>query len=129
MKSSYQKLSIALLLILTTCFSSVVFSAPDVTKNTNGIQAYTLVSGGGIDDLSIRLKAAKNQYISAYCVHQCGNWFASDPESDGYRLKKKYKGAKVWAELSFERNNDRIIGPGDDATLYFIKKIKLESIR
>lgn len=52
-----------------------------------------------------------------------------NPESDGYSLKKKYQGAKVWASLSYEQNRDRIAGPSADEELFFIKKIKIESIR
>ena len=62
-------------------------------------------------------------------MQHCGNWFVFNAESDGYSLKKKYQGAKVWASLSYEQNRDRIAGPSADEELFFIKKIKIESIR
>ncbi|CAM4320799.1 hypothetical protein [Acinetobacter pragensis] len=129
MTAKYQKNGLILLFSLALGLSSAVYSANVTTQRAADIKAYTLINGGGIDDLSIELKDVKNRHIYAYCIHQCGDWFAYDPESDGYALKKKYQGAKVWASLSYEENHDRIVGPSHDEELYFVKKIKIESIR
>lgn len=88
------------------------------------IQTYTIVNGGGVDDIALGLKDPKNKEIHAYCINKCGDWFEPSTEHEGETLKSKFKGKKVSAELSYEINNDRIVGPGNDARLHFIKKIK-----
>lgn len=88
---------------------------------------YTIVSGGGVDDTSLGLKDRQGREIHSYCMDQCGSWFKPSTEHEGETLKSKYKGQKVSAELSYEMNNDRIVGPGNDAKLYFIQTIKLLS--
>jgi hypothetical protein len=125
----YPKNLSILLFSLAIGFSPAASSANVTTQCAADIKAYTLVSGGGIDDLSVQLKDVKNRDINAYCVQHCGNWFVFNAESDGYSLKKKYQGAKVRASLSYEQNRDRIAGPSADEELFFIKKIKIESIR
>ena len=125
----YPKNGSILLFSLAIGFSPAVSSADVTILRAADIKAYTLVNGGGIDDLSVQLKDVKNRDINAYCVQHCGNWFVFNAESDGYSLKKKYQGAKVWASLSYEQNRDRIAGPSADEELFFIKKIKIESIR
>ncbi len=67
------------------------------------LKAYTLINGGGIDDLAVQLVDLKNRHINAYCVQHCGNWFVYNPEFECYSLKKKYQGAKVWTSLSYEK--------------------------
>lgn len=104
------------------CFLSGICSL-SVAK----MQVYTIVSGGGVDDRSLGLMNQQGQEIHSYCLDQCGNWFKPSTEHEGETLKSKYKGQKVSAELSYEINNDRIVGPGNDEKLYFIQKIKLLS--
>ena len=67
------------------------------------LKAYTLINGGGIDDLAVQLVDLKNRHINAYCVQHCGNWFVYNPEFECYGFKKKYQGAKVWTSLSYEK--------------------------
>lgn len=88
-------------------------------------QTYILIYGGGVDDYGLGLKDSKGKKIDAYCVGKCGAWFEPATEHDGENLKKKYIGKKVSAELSFEENRGRVVGPSDDEQFYFIKKIKL----
>lgn len=88
-------------------------------------KTYTLISGGGVDDTALGLKDSKAQQYDAYCQHKCGDWFEPSEEHDGMTLKPQYKGKKVRAEITLEQNRDRIVGPGDDEMLYFIRKIKL----
>lgn len=88
---------------------------------------YTIVTGGGVDDRFLGLINQQGQEIDSYCLDQRGNWFEPSTEHEGETLKSKYKGQKVSAELSYEINNDRIVGPGHDEKLYFIQKIKLLS--
>mgnify|MGYP003414664183 FL=1 len=95
--------------------------------STAKMLTYTIVSGGGVDDRFLGLMNHQGQEIHSYCLDQCGNWFEPSTEHEGETLKSKYKGQKVSAKLSYEINNDRIVGPGDDEKLYFIQKIKLLS--
>lgn len=88
-------------------------------------QTYTILNGGGVDDLSLILKDNKNKEINAYCDQKCGDWFDADEESGGEHIKKKYIGKKVQAEIKVENNRDRIVGPGANERLSFIKNIKL----
>lgn len=88
-------------------------------------QTYTILNGGGVDDLSLILKDSKNKEIHAFCDQKCGNWFDADEDSGGEHIKKKFIGKKVQAELKLEINGDRVIGPGADAEFNFIKNIKL----
>ena len=67
------------------------------------LKAYTLINGGGIDDLSVQLLDIKNWYINDYFVQHCGNWVVYNPEFESYSLKKKYQGTKVWTSLSYEK--------------------------
>lgn len=91
------------------------------------MQTYTIVAGGGVDDTFLTLKDNKHKELHAYCMDKCGDWFEPSTEHDGETLKTKYKAKKVVAELSYEINHDRIVGPGDDAKLVFIQRIKLLS--
>ncbi|OTG89793.1 hypothetical protein [Acinetobacter sp. ANC 3832] len=102
--------------ILFLCsLSSVSFAKP---------QTYTVLNGGGIDDLGLGLKNNKGKEYHVYCDQKCGDWFEYDEESQSETLKQKYIGKKVMAEIKFENNRDRIAGPGANETLYFIKQIK-----
>lgn len=89
------------------------------------MQTYTIIWGGGVDDTAMTLKDIKNKEIYAYCMDKCGDWFEPSKEHEGINLMSKYKGKKVLAEFSYEKNHDRIAGPSADEKLYFIKKIKL----
>lgn len=89
------------------------------------VQTYTILYGGGVDDTSLGLKNIKGKEISAYCLNKCGDWFEPSDEHDGNQLQKRYIGKKVKAELSYELNGDRIIGPGEDEKFFFIKSIKM----
>ena len=88
-------------------------------------QTYTILNGGGVDDLSLILKDNKNKEIDAFCDQKCGNWFDPDEKSGGEHIKKNYIGKKVQAEINVENNRDRIVGPGANEKLSFIKNIKL----
>ncbi|RZG88555.1 hypothetical protein EXE10_01775 [Acinetobacter sp. WCHAc060033] len=88
-------------------------------------QTYTILNGGGVDDLGLILKDSKNKEVHAYCDQKCGDWFDPDEESGGEHIKKKIIGKKVQAEIKVENNRDRIVGPGANERLSFIKNIKL----
>lgn len=88
-------------------------------------QHYTIQSGGGVDDIALGLKNAKGKEFWAYCQDQCGNWFQYNAQDQVEQLNPRYKGKKVIADLSLEKNKGRIVGPGEEGKLYFIKKIML----
>ena len=87
-------------------------------------QTYTVIHGGGIDDISLTLTDSKGKEYHAYCDHKCGDWFDYVEETEGEMLKKKYLDKKVQADIQYENNHDRIVGPGENEKLYFIKKIQ-----
>ncbi|MET7142539.1 hypothetical protein M3S04_12945 [Xanthomonas sp. PPL139] len=85
----------------------------------------TLVEGGGIDDMSIVVRAADGRQVEAYCTVQCGDWFVVEAESEVSVLKKALKGRQVALEYATEANGDRIAGPGPDERLRFVKRVRL----
>ena len=88
-------------------------------------ETYTIIYGGGVDDLGLGLKDQQGKEYHAYCSQQCGDWFEFDQDSLGEKLKNQFKGRQAVVDLSYEINAGRIVGPGDEDELYFIKSIKL----
>lgn len=85
-----------------------------------------LLDGGGIDDLSVTVRAADGKEVQAYCDGKCGDWFEDSTDgSDGQSLSKSFKGKMVTLSIVTERNGDRIAGPGEDEALVFIKSAEL----
>ncbi|WP_312967986.1 hypothetical protein [Acinetobacter gerneri] len=85
---------------------------------------YTIVHGGGVDDISLEIKDQKRTY-DVYCQDLCGNWFLEDPNGGGEQIDPKYVGRKVLADFKLEANKGRIIGPAENEKLYFFKSLKL----
>ena len=110
-KIKFLILSITMLSISTTIFAN--------------FKTYTIIYGGGVDDIALGLKDDQGRERHAYCLEQCGDWFDPSSEHEGYTLKKKYICKEANVDLSYEINADRIVGPGDDAELFFIKGIEL----
>ncbi|MFW1736937.1 hypothetical protein [Acinetobacter sp. ULE_I037] len=87
-------------------------------------QNYILVNGGGIDDNGLLLKNIQGKTIYANCNQKCGQWFDHDEETSGQILKKEYIEKKIQADIQFEKNADRVMGPSADESFYFINQIK-----
>lgn len=85
----------------------------------------TLVAGGGVDDMTIVVRAADGKKVEAYCATQCGDWFVAEPESDVFVLKQAFKGKRIALDYATEANGDRIAGPGPDDRLLFVKRVRL----
>jgi hypothetical protein len=85
----------------------------------------TLVGGGGVDDMTIVVRAADGREVEAYCVTRCGDWFVAEPESDVFALNKAFKGKRVALDYATETNGDRIAGPGPDDRLLFVKSVRI----
>lgn len=132
-------------LLLTAAFSAA--AAPSHTATGK------LVAAGGVDDTGIRIeldpaqaKRLKRQVCSdvtsgecafeieggkaslwLWCGKDCVNlkWLQPSTEHDGYDLKPRYAGKKVRVSFAEEINHgDRIAGPGADAKLLFVNKIR-----
>ncbi len=88
-------------------------------------ETYTIIYGGGVDDLGLGLKDPQGKEYHAYCSQQCGDWFEFDQDSLGEKLKNQLKGRQAVVDLSYEINAGRIVGPDDEDELNFIKSIKL----
>jgi hypothetical protein len=86
-----------------------------------------LIDGGGYDDLLITVQTSNGRKISAYCDQKCGDWFYNIKGQGDFiaLLKRSVKGKTVHMEYAFEKNQDRIAGPGNDDVLLFVKKIRI----
>lgn len=75
-----------------------------------------LLSGGGIDDLSITIQTEDGKKVQAYCDQHCGDWFVDDEEGNtgGSLLNRAFEGKSVSAVIATEISLGRIAGPGDD---------------
>jgi hypothetical protein len=83
----------------------------------------TLVGGGGIDDMSLSIKADNGEIIEAYCNKQCGDWFYEDERAISF-LKESLIGHNVSVDYVFEASEGRIAGPSDDEQFNFINNVK-----
>jgi hypothetical protein len=94
-------------------------------KPTTGVIAVSgiLVGGGGIDDMSLSIKAENGEIIEAYCDQQCGDWFDENEDAIVY-LKRNLIGKNIFVEYAFEAGEGRVAGPSDDEQFNFIKNIK-----
>lgn len=101
-----------------------MLSSMSAFANTQ-FETYTIIYGGGVDDLGLGLTDQQGKEYHAYCSQQCGDWFEFDQDSLGEKLKNQFKGRQAVVDLSYEINAGRIVGPGDEDELYFIKSIKL----
>ena len=101
---------------LIVAMMSALASAASVTG--------VLVSGGGIDDMSITIKDKKGEEIYVFCHTRCGDWFDPRDQDDVVYLKKSLAGKKVRVMYEEEANGGRIAGPDGDEQLYFLKKLE-----
>lgn len=99
------------------------FCTTDI-KNPETISG-TLISGGGIDDLSITIFTADGRRIQAYCVGNCGDWFARTDGGDETVLSPRFAGRTVVLTVAPETNRSRIVGPSKDEKLIFVKQVRL----
>lgn len=83
-----------------------------------------LVSGGGIDDMSLTIKSRKGEEIYVFCTTRCGDWFGPRDNDDVVSLRKGLAGRKVKVTYAEEENRDRIAGPSSDERLNFLKKLE-----
>ena len=108
-----------ILLLTVLAFSTSAFSATYTGK---------LIGGGGIDDLSLRVKTSKGKQVDGYCqtVSVCDDWDALFFEDDKaiYHLRPEYLNRKVKLTIVKRANRGRIAGPSDDEVLPFITQFK-----
>ena len=99
---------------------ALIILLPGITKaaTVSGV----LVGGGGIDDMSLIVKAKNGQLVEAYCNRHCENWFEED--ENGEVLRSEFLGRRLRIKYTFEFNQDRVAGPGADEKFNFIKKIE-----
>jgi hypothetical protein len=81
-----------------------------------------LVSGGGVDDMSITVQGKDGKKVQAYCDQKCGDWFMTGADTIE-TLRKEFRNRMVVLEYKAEKNNDRVAGWGEDAPPTFVKKI------
>ena len=73
-----------------------------------------LISGGGIDDMALSIRAANGRTVHAYCNRHCSDdWFVADRD-EVYSLIRKFINRPVSVTVARQHNKSRIAGPGDD---------------
>lgn len=83
-----------------------------------------LVSGGGIDDMSLTIKSRKGEEIYVFCTPRCGDWFGPRDKDDMVSLRMGLAGKRVRVTYAEEENRDRIAGPSGDERLNFLKTLE-----
>ncbi|RFP11930.1 MULTISPECIES: hypothetical protein [unclassified Duganella] len=120
MASLKKTLLLASLLLAAFSVSALSPTQPPTRKLTG-----RLMSGGGIDDVSVSVLSRDNAPIDAYCDGQCGDWFEPARNGEGVTLRPALIGKKVELSVATERNGKRIAGPDENERLLFVKSSKL----
>ncbi len=104
--------------LFTVCI--LLVSAVTTAKTITGV----LVSGGGVDDMSLTVKMKNGHKVYVYCDNKCGNWFTTPDENDFISVKRNMIGKKVRVKYKLEANNNRIAGPSEEERFNFLKSLK-----
>lgn len=83
-----------------------------------------LMGGGGVDDNFIIVLTDDGRRAWAYCTDRCDSNLFVSQEDEGYSLNPSMVGKKVSVTFANEPNNARIVGPGENEMLIFVKKIQ-----
>lgn len=80
-----------------------------------------------MDDLAITIFTEDGRRVRAYCDGKCGDWFESADENGETKLSSRFKGHKLALTVSIEANKSRIVGPGANEKLTFVKQVRLQN--
>ncbi|GJJ01081.1 hypothetical protein RugamoR64_16190 [Duganella rhizosphaerae] len=120
MKSLKKPLLLATLLLAAFGASALAPTQAPTRKLTG-----KLMSGGGIDDVSVSVLSRDNAQIDAFCDDHCGDWFERARNGEGVTLRPALIGKTVELSVATERNGRRVAGPDENERLLFVKSGKL----
>lgn len=94
----------------------------DTPARSGTFEGY-LVSGGGIDNMGLRIRRDDGKRIWAWCG-ACGDWFRDTGEDEMQDLKAAYLGKRVRVTVKVQRNGGGLAGPGEDDMEPFIQSVQ-----